>query len=419
MSHMKLSDWLEEHDLTAVGPILNGQGIDRLEDLWSLEGDDLEALGIPSGYVNKILSAMGRKVTGSIDTTDEELPLPTPDGFGDLMGRPDSEKKKKGDGEIEFMTLDRAGAAPGRAARKPATRGGRGRGRGRGGARGAGGSSVSDGGGGAASSGIELGAVAEPNFFSQAAESSGGRTVSIDDGAQRIKTGSKMTAFLEFCGLEECAAELTENGIDLYDDLASLCLEDFESLGISHAAELSESLASKGKIGKDTDGFWIVSGFKVHNFNPEAEPEPEPIAPLTSALSMGVERVVSVARRHAPCHLPPLRPPSFALAKSRDCLNRARIQRTHARIHARTPFPITPVHPSCATRGKRASRSTPPAWQKRPRCPPHLPDDGPLSSPIARRSPLLSLPLPPISSLDRAPACRSQGSQERPHKGGR
>ena len=37
----RLQIWLDEHGLAEIGPNLAEQGIDRLEDVWGLEKDDL------------------------------------------------------------------------------------------------------------------------------------------------------------------------------------------------------------------------------------------------------------------------------------------------------------------------------------------------------------------------------------------
>jgi len=206
MADSRLHDWLAEHGLADLGPILAVYGIERLEDILALGSDDFKSLGIPSGYMNRVLRAMGHRFSAAdLDSSEEVLPDAEGLGFDIELFKP--KERKESDGTIEFVNLNRAAATGGGRGRKPSSRGGRGRGRGRG-ARG------DDGGGGADEAGGDEGPSAAATRSSSAEL---GPTL-------MVKTVARLTAFLEYCGLDECSAPLQEAGLGMLDDLQALSL---------------------------------------------------------------------------------------------------------------------------------------------------------------------------------------------------
>ena len=115
----RLQIWLDEHGLGELGPNLAELGIDRLEDVWSLGKDDLTELGIPEGYVNRLLQAMGREVTGRLSIDPDALPVAviassdSPSTMGSL-GSPTAPTD-----DMVLAQLNRAAAASGKPKRRP------------------------------------------------------------------------------------------------------------------------------------------------------------------------------------------------------------------------------------------------------------------------------------------------------------
>ena len=185
----RLQIWLDEHGLAEFGPNLAEQGIDRLEDLWSLEKDDLACLGIPEGYVNRLLQAMGSDDPGRLSTWDSdavggtEIPN-TSDSIGPLVSMVSI--------GLKFAQLARPGAAPGR-------------GRSRGGASGRGRSRSSD------------------SSRSRTHETRDGPFTAIAEGAEDLlmhfQGCSKLQAFLRATRLDHLTEPLKDMGIEMYDDL--------------------------------------------------------------------------------------------------------------------------------------------------------------------------------------------------------
>ena len=226
----RLQIWLDEHGLGELGPNLAELGIDRLEDLRSLGKDDLTELGIPEGYVNRLLQAMGREVTGRLSIDPEALPVAviassdSPSTMGSL-GSPTTPTD-----DMVLAQLNRAATASGKPKRRP--RGSiRGSIHSRSKARSPGGRSD------------ETQAAA----FAAIAED-----VEEESPPNRFHGSNKLQAFLRATGLEQLSEPLQEMGIEMYDDLLEFSQEDFESLGI----EQHEAL--------------------FHQPEPEPEPEPKP-----------------------------------------------------------------------------------------------------------------------------------------------
>ena len=206
----RLQIWLDEHGLGELGPNLAELGIDRLEDVWSLGKDDLTELGIPEGYVNRLLQAMGREVTGRLSIDPDALPVAaiassdSPSTLGSL-GSPTTPTDP-----MVLAQLNRAAAASGKPKRRP--RGSiRGSIHGRSKARSPGGRSD------------ETHAAA----FAAIAED-----VEEESPPNRFHGCNKLQAFLRATGLEQLSEPLQEMGIEMYDDLLEFSQEDFESLGI-------------------------------------------------------------------------------------------------------------------------------------------------------------------------------------------
>ena len=185
----RLQIWLDEHGLAEIGPNLAEQGIDRLEDVWGLEKDDLTELGIPEGYVNRLLQAMGREVSGRVSIWDSDtLPVVAmastdiPSTMGSLGPAAPS--------GLEFAQLNRAGAASGKPKRRA-----RGSIHGRAKARSA-----------------RLSDQTRDGGFAAIAEGD-------EDSPQRFQGCSKLQAFLRATGLDDLTEPLKDMGIEMYDDL--------------------------------------------------------------------------------------------------------------------------------------------------------------------------------------------------------
>jgi hypothetical protein len=200
----RLQIWLDEHGLGELGPNLAELGIDRLEDVWSLGKDDLTELGIPEGYVNRLLQAMGREVSGRLSIDADALPVA-------VIASSDSSSTMRPLGSsaaptgLEFAQLNRAAAASGRPKRRP-----RGSIHGRSKARSSGGRSD------------ETPAAAFAAIAEDVEESP----------PNRFHGSNKLQAFLRATGLEHLSEPLKEMGIEMYDDLLEFSQEDFESLGL-------------------------------------------------------------------------------------------------------------------------------------------------------------------------------------------
>ena len=209
----RLQIWLDEHGLADIGPNLAEQGIDRLEDVWSLEKDDLAELGIPEGYVNRLLQAMGREVSGRVSILDSDV-LPVVAMAGTEIPSTISSLGSASPTGLEFAQLNRAGALSGRPKRRA-----RGSIHGRSKSR---------------------SAAGRPN------ETRGGAFAAIAEGAEesplRFQGCSKLQAFLRATGLDHLTGPLKEMGIEMYDDLLDFSQEEFESLGLEQHEELFQAL---------------------------------------------------------------------------------------------------------------------------------------------------------------------------------
>ena len=209
----RLQIWLDEHGLADIGPNLAEQGIDRLEDVWSLEKDDLAELGIPEGYVNRLLQAMGREVSGGGSILDNDVlsvVAMTGTEIPSTMGSLGSAAPTG----LEFAQLNRAGAVSGRPKRR---------------ARG----SIHD-------------RSKNRSAAERRKETRGGAFAAIAEGAEesplRFQGCSKLQAFLRATGLDHLTEPLKEMSIEMYDDLLDFSQEDFESLGLEQHEELFHAL---------------------------------------------------------------------------------------------------------------------------------------------------------------------------------
>ena len=69
--------WLERNNLADLAPILESQGIDRLEELQEFDARDLMELGLPEAWAKRVTKAMGRRVSGRPSIwVNGTLPIP-------------------------------------------------------------------------------------------------------------------------------------------------------------------------------------------------------------------------------------------------------------------------------------------------------------------------------------------------------
>lgn len=230
----RLQIWLDEHGLGELGPNLAELGIDRLEDVWSLGKDDLTELGIPEGYVNRLLQAMGREVSGTLSIDPDALPVAAiaSSDSPSTMGSLGSSAASTG---LEFAQLNRAAAASGRPKRRP-----RGSIHGRS-------KQTSPGGRSDETHAAAFAAIAED--------------VEEESPPNRFHGCSKLQAFLRATGLEHLSEPLKEMGIEMYDDLLEFSQEDFESLGLEQHEALFQALHGAGTLRRMTAGGWDAIDF--------------------------------------------------------------------------------------------------------------------------------------------------------------
>ena len=209
----RLQIWLDEHGLADIGPNLAEQGIDRLEDVWSLEKDDLAELGIPEGYVNRLLQAMGSEVAGRVSILDSDV-LPVVAMTGTEIPSTMGSLGSAAPTGLEFAQLNRAGAVSGRPKRR--------------------------------ARGSIHGRSKNRSAADRPKETRGGSFAAIAEGAEesplRFQGCSKLQAFLRATGLDHLTGPLKEMGIEMYDDLLDFSQEDFESLGLEQHEELFHAL---------------------------------------------------------------------------------------------------------------------------------------------------------------------------------
>ena len=267
----RLQIWLDEHGLGELGPNLAELGIDRLEDLRSLGKDDLTELGIPEGYVNRLLQAMGREVTGRLSIDPDALPVAviassdSPSTMGSL-GSPTTPTD-----DMVLAQLNRAATASGKPKRRP--RGSiRGSIHSRSKARSPGGRSD------------ETQAAA----FAAIAED-----VEEESPPNRFHGSNKLQAFLRATGLEQLSEPLQEMGIEMYDDLLEFSQEDFESLGIEQHEALFQALHhGAGTLRRMTAGGWDAIDFAAPV---QLRPSARPRRSTVSADSIAIRRSLLAA----------------------------------------------------------------------------------------------------------------------------